>query len=591
MSDINRVEINIDGIIKTAEKELSISIPKKPMLSIGNYDERRYIGTDDDGSTIYLNGLYFYTENGKYYVNTSNNDLLIMRLTHEIVHVFSNKYGKSGICTGDREKLYFLKNKIHAAYAFDPNEALNEGITQMFTDEVLGKETNRYADVYYEFKKIAQVLKYLFGSEVMKDSYFNHSGSLQRNMNRLSSNIFEIMNKKLTLSHYVSSLMPHGGINAKHNADLKIEKDICKSLKTNAFNECLELIIDNLLIPWIKSKNSEEMKEQIKDFLSIFDDSKTIKNRVMYYLMRGYKKKSPKLPTESSNSDITISHIIGYNNKVKYSISSDGSIVESSTSRIIPYDEQLYEYFYSKVIRDEYWQAIDKAFNNYSLNDNKITISIEGKTITQRRMLLMAFKQYMKKKNIIVLNDVDSLDNGSRFEINYIHEKLTMEDIDYLRHNYTFVCLPGDPLNVLQVFDKKTNREVTSKVLIGKCKIAYKIASLGLASKENQQKWEEFTEIAGKHIANTGMIKRSYEFNNNPFLSLFNDGYGCEWFYEYIYGLPFYKMDVTKQELYLTENEMNNSKLNNEEENEKLASLFTSFTLSDTNQDNNHKRV
>ncbi len=94
MSDINRVEINIDGIIKTAEKELSISIPKKPMLSIGNYDERRYIGTDDDGSTIYLNGLYFYTENGKYYVNTSNNDLLIMRLTHEIVHVFSNKYGK-----------------------------------------------------------------------------------------------------------------------------------------------------------------------------------------------------------------------------------------------------------------------------------------------------------------------------------------------------------------------------------------------------------------------------------------------------------------------------------------------------------------
>ena len=184
----------------------------------------------------------------------------------------------------------------------------------------------------------------------------------------------------------------------------------------------------------------------------------------------------------------------------------------------------------------------------------------------------------MGKKGYVVLNNLDYLDKETYFEINYINERLTMSDIEYLNKNYIVVCLPGDYSNVLQIVDKKTNLVVTSDSLISKCKIAYKIATLGLLSTINQDKWEKFTKIAEKQITTTGMIKKSNGYYNNPFYSLFGDGYGCEWFYEYIKRIPI-TLDVENQDLYLSENEMNESRtlLNLKKENEKMSQLFTSF--------------
>ena len=50
-----------------------------------------------------------------------------------------------------------------------------------------------------------------------------------------------------------------------------------------------------------------------------------------------------------------------------------------------------------------------------------------------------------------------------------------MEDIIYLNKNFIPVCLPGDYSNVLQIINKETNRVVSSELLTGKCKVAYKI--------------------------------------------------------------------------------------------------------------------
>ena len=576
MSNTSKVEIDINGIIKNLEESFSISLSRKPILSISKYDKGLFAAASNDGSTVFLNSLYFSTENGRYYIESSNNDLLTMRLTHELVHVFSDSYGKSGICSNDNNEKYALNNKIGKSYLLDYNDALNEGITQMFTDEVLGKKTNCFADGYYHYKKIAQILKFLFGTDVMMDSYFNHSSSLQKCMNRYCDNLFEVINQKLTYSYYIYHVMKHEDIKEILNADLEIESDICRSLRNELFNECLELIIDDLIIPWIKDKDSEDIKNEINSLLEIFDDNTTVKNRIMFYLMRGYKKSEPFIPTELSKTDIIVSHIIGSNNNVDYMAKSDGSIIDIKTNKVIPYNEQLYEYLYSKIINKSDWEAIDKAFNNPHLDNNTIKITIDGKSISQRRMIMMTIKQYMKKHKIIILNDLNYLDNGSNFEINYVHEKLTMEDINFLNNNYTVVCLPGDALNVLQVIDKKTNRVITSDSLIGKCKVAYKIASLGLSSTQNKEKWAQFMEIAEKQMSNTGMIKKSYEYNDNPFLALFNDGYGCEWFYDYMLRIPV-KIDRIKQELYLKENEMNNQELNNNEENERLSLLFSSF--------------
>ena len=582
MINVIKTEVDFDNLIKEFENKLSIKLIKKPNFLLHQFDKGKFAGTSADGSTIYLNSIYFSYENGKYYVNSKNEDLLKMRIIHELMHVMSSQHGKSGIASNDKK--YKFNTRFARDYVFDINDALNEGITQMFTDNLINKTTNRFCDGYYDFKKIAQLLKYLFGTEVMIDSYFNNSGLLEKGMNNYCPQLFEIINKKLTLANYIDSQMLHSDVDSSMNADLKIEKDICKTFREQSFNECLELIIDNLIIPWLKDKNKEEQEEEVKKLFEIFNDNITVKNRIMYYLLKGYKNDNDEMYYKKSQNDDNISNIISVNNNGEYEILDDGTIIQKETGKVVPYNEQLYEYIYSKTINKDYWDIINSAFMNNHPSNNRIIINLDNKTIKQRRIIMMTLKQFMKKNNLVILNDIDSLDTGNQFELNYVNEKLEMDDILFLIHNYSIQCLSNNNMSVLQVIDKKTNKAVTSNSLISKCKLAYKISTLGLGSKEYQEQWEQFSNIAERQILETGMIKNSSEYINNPFLSLFNDAYGCEWFYDYMRRIPI-KFDRTTQDLYLSENEMNKSLEQNEEHNEELSIIFRTFA-----EDKNNSR-
>ena len=65
------------------------------------------------------------------------------------------------------------------------------------------------------------------------------------------------------------------------------------------------------------------------------------------------------------------------------------------------------------------------------------------------------------------------------------------------------------------------------------------------------------------------------------FLNLFHDGYGCEWIYDYIRKLPI-DFDFSNQLLYLSENEMNNSVVNNEYANYMLSQLLVKHIIKDS---------
>ena len=107
--------------------------------------------------------------------------------------------------------------------------------------------------------------------------------------------------------------------------------------------------------------------------------------------------------------------------------------------------------------------------------------------------------------------------------------------------------------------------------------------TVGLGSTVYQDKWEQFTSVAERQIEETGMIKKSPLYGNNPFLGIFKDGYGCECFYNYMLRIPI-NFDRIRQDLYLTENEMNNSIMNVENENQKLVSSFSSFATNGLSQ-------
>ena len=586
IDDMIEVDIVINQLMNDLEKAFNIKYIKKPIIALSKFSEYAYAGSGQYQNQktkkfdyyLVLNDLYFLYENGKYYANTQNIELLKMRIAHELVHILSFTNGKGGIDDSHEYEMNSLNNRKIDKSKFNYNESLNEGMTQMFTDYALGKTTNSFCDGYFDFKKISQLLEYLFGKDVMIASYFNHSGLLKKGMNNYCDGLYETINKKLTFANYISASMPHLNINEKYNADLKIENDICKSLRNNIFYECLELIISNLIIPWLKNQDSETMQKEVEALLEIFNDNITLKNRIMFFLMKNYKSDISE-SLQKTKTDIVIENIVAMNNNVNYELLDNGFIINKSTNKTVPYNEQLYEYFYSKCVDEKYWNELEKAYSKPHLSRNTIKVSIsENMPLKQRRIKMMTLKQFMRKKGYIVLNNLDCLDKGTYFEINYINERLTMSDIEYLNKNYTVVCLPGDYSNVLQIIDKKTNLVVTSDSLISKCKIAYKIATLGLSSTLNQDKWEKFTKLAENQISTTGMIKKSNEYYNNPFYSLFKEGYGCEWFYEYIKKIPV-TLDVKNMDLYLSENEMNESKslLNSKKENKKLSQLFTSF--------------
>lgn len=582
----DKVEIEVTQLMKKLENVFGLKYVKKPIIISNKYNGNFFAGssqvqnnyTKEFSYYLVLNNLYCSRENGKYYVYAKNTDLLKMRITHELVHLLAFLNGKNGIENGRYYELNCANKQNNGKVKLEYNLSLNEGMTQMFTDYALGKTTNFIADGYFDYKKIAQILSYFFGGDVMISSYFGHSDMLKKVMDSYCNGLYDLINRKLTFASYIHSFMPHFNVKDNLNANLKIETDICKSLRNDIFDECLELIISNLFIPWIKNKDSQDMKKEVETFLEIFNDNITLKNKVMFYLMKNYKNDTSK-SFEKTQTDITIEHIIAMNNDVEYDILDNGLIINKSTNKIVPYNERLYEYFYSKKIDESYWNMLENAFNAVHSSNNTIKINIDdNKSLKQRRILLMTVKQFMKKNGYVILNDLDCLDTGNNFELSYVNEKLTMSDIIYIIKNYSAVCLPQNNSNILKIIDRKTNREVVSSSLISKCRVAFKVGILGLSSPLYQDKWDEFTKITENQISSTGMIKKVRDYNN-PFYSLFNDGYGCEWFYEYMRKIPI-SCDVKNQEVYLSENEMNNSMLSAEMENDKLSQLFTSFAES-----------
>lgn len=569
---INKTKIDIDEIIENVERQLNVSFNPKPKVDLANYPSSFFAGTSLD--TIYLNSVYVSFENGNYYVLSKNVDLLKMRITHELIHFLSY----NGICD---KKYYDYNNRIGENYRINYNNDLNEGITQMITDNCLEKETNSFCDGYYDVKKVAQLLSFLFSTDIVYKAYFDSNEILRKGVNQYSNGLYELLNEKLTKSMYINSMMKHMNFDEEHNANFSIEKDICKSLRSKSIDECYELIINNLIYPWFIDLPNEQKEKEANKLLELFDDNVTLKNKIVNYLINAHENNKT-IDNIHSETDYIISNIISSNNGVSYEILDNGCIVNKSTNEILPYYEELYEYIYSKNINKYFWNIMESSFSNIDLSSNSFKVSISDKTIKERRMIMTVLKQYMKKNKIDVLNDLNSLDNGDSFEINFVNEKVRMNDIIYLNNNYECITSPEDKSNILQVINKKTGSKVKSNSLIRKCRLAYKLSTLGLDSMNYKNSWESFFNTAEKQISETGIIKKSIDCNNNPFTMLFKDGFGCEWFYDYMSKIPI-KFDRINQELYITENELNNSRNNSKQDNLRLSQMISSYIQNDNN--------
>lgn len=95
-------------------------------------------------------------------IDDSVRKLIMTQLTHELIHSGSRFNGQTGIKSTNQ------------------HVALNEGMTQMFTEKIWGYILSPNADSKYkDYKKIAKIFDATFGEKISLDAYFNHTDALE----------------------------------------------------------------------------------------------------------------------------------------------------------------------------------------------------------------------------------------------------------------------------------------------------------------------------------------------------------------------------------------------------------------------------
>ena len=123
------------------------------------------------------------------------------QLGHELFHLFSRSIKGnifySGINSYDSKKGSYINDYT----------GLNEGITQMFTEDVFGYVVSPFSDGYKDYKKITKIMRLCLGTMPFYNSYFYHTDDLRETCNALSgTNFYEKLNKTLTDLYYLKKL-------------------------------------------------------------------------------------------------------------------------------------------------------------------------------------------------------------------------------------------------------------------------------------------------------------------------------------------------------------------------------------------------
>lgn len=480
------------------ETSNTLMISRKTEIAI----DKRFVLFDNKGNVVGFNKRY--------------SKLIESQLGHELIHAASRGAGYVGI-----------NNSLE-----NTNRGLNEGITQMFTEDVFGYVVSRFTDAYGDYKKIAKIMRLCVGSEAFRSSFFEHTNKLKDSCNTLASNtsFYDEINKALTDLYYLRHT-------AKGKTDDQLK--IIQNIYAQRMKLCYENVILNIVIPRIKKfKTEKEVKSFLTSILNVIADDKEITREIVDILKEKLKlneqqlnqeKKSVQLFAKKQKDKHLIFHLVSTNSisKSAFLIDSKGKISyknENNQCIEIEEDEELYSYIYNYLATTYFNNSLDETINKIIDQipiDNELEDLPSKWNSKQKRIFLSRLKQLAREKGIIILNSYSELDNATSIKFNYINKDIQFEDLKKLVERYEVILRnDNDIAGEYIVVDKLTNKEIHNQGLSTNVKFAYlwlgtskhryqneQIPGITDAfSEDNKKLYEELLNVMKENVGKNGNL-------------------------------------------------------------------------------------
>lgn len=474
-------------------------------------------------------------------------DLVNVELAHELLH------------SASRNNNYFGINRIDSA---TNRVGLNEGITQMFAEDACGVVESKYTNGYSVIKNITKIMRLCIGNDAFYNSYFKHSNDLEIECKKLtnSEEFYDEINKKLTDMYILVSCISYD-----FNYNNMVKKIYASNMKV-----CIDLLIYNLILPKYNTLGVDEKKKFIQSVIELSNDDMFFHNYLIDALKTKLNMNEEEKQTEKSKTNRTskISEVYASavfeaeSNKSHISVDNDGviSVIDKKTKKVIrlPYDEKLYEYFYSIIYNNRFKNMsktidIEKFFSKD--NKDRTFRFPKGLSLKDKKIYLSEFKRMASEKNIRVLNSIEDIDEKDYVEIESIHDVISFNELKTLLINYDL----KKSLNTLGYYvarDRRTGKVVHDNTLLNQIKLAniwYKTSEKltdgeelpGIEDAFSPSKKALFLEIIKilvKNVKRTGNIDiEELLLEENPKLNkaikiLLKDPDSYECMYEFIWG-------------------------------------------------------
>lgn len=477
--------------------------------------------------------------------------LIESQLGHELLHAAS-KEKKNNVSYTGLKSFYIQTNSYINNYT-----GLNEGITQMFTEDVFGYVVSPFSDGYKDFKKIAKIMRLCLDNKPFLNNYFFHNDMLKDACNKLSGNDFYIdINKALTDLYYLKKL------GSKKNESYK---QLANKIYNKRMKACFANVIIDLVLPKLKSMKEEEKKSFIKEILKVVSDDKERQKEVEILLNRTIKmtkeeleeeKKKIKLFETSQTEKIELINLME-TDKPTFSVSSNGDIFYMKDNKTIPIKEDmlLCEHIYANLY-DSYFNK-DFNLDNYieQLKRTKKIIFPNNYNEKIKRIFLSKIKtQLLDRHDLIILNSYLEC-NNNELNIEYVNKNMSFSDLKILLNRYELQS-SGNLDNYI-VIDKITGKRVYDGNIVNGVRFAY----LWLITQErryaneaipgitdafsdvNEQIYSQLISYMIKNLETNGNLDYqtlyNYAIKNNVKMAkilqiLFQNPTVYEWVYKYV---------------------------------------------------------
>ena len=194
----------------------------------------------------------------KFISNPQNKDITNCQITHEFLH---------GLNTDENNRSYIFGHL--AVEAVRKYVGVDEGVTQMITEDIEQKYLPKEEDHYYFLKNIMRIFKVLIGEQKIVNQYLNLGNEFENEVNK-------VMNDESWFYNFALLMEKYNNLDKKKRQDKQEYKEETNLLEKEILVKVSDLISSKIII------NSNVLEELKKEFetrnLSFLNDYNILQN-------------------------------------------------------------------------------------------------------------------------------------------------------------------------------------------------------------------------------------------------------------------------------------------------------------------------